>query len=94
MIVAKLLHVVLQPVYVLVDTDTADVAPAPPVQSVTLPTAQLHQIPALIEQGREQLQRFALEQMHGTSEGHEVPGDSYGDNGENDTHPADRSRPD
>jgi hypothetical protein len=89
MIVAKLLHVVLQPVYVLVDTDTADVAPAPPVQSVTLPTAQLHQIPALIEQGREQLQRFALEQMHGTSEGH-----SYGDNGENDTHPADRSRPD
>ncbi len=39
MIVPKLLHVVVQPVYVLVDTETLDVTPGPAVQPTQLPAA-------------------------------------------------------
>ena len=92
MIVARLLHVVVEPVYVLVDTETADVAPAPAVQSVTLSAAQVGQLPDLIEQGRQQLQRFALEQVHGSPEGDHVQTGSYGNDGESEAHPADGSR--
>lgn len=55
MIVAKLLHVVVQPVYVLVDTDSHDVIPAPAVQPVTLSATQVEHLPELIEQGRQQI---------------------------------------
>lgn len=57
MIVAKLLHVRVQPVFVLVDTDTADIAPGPPVQASDIPAAQFDQLPALIEQARQQIEQ-------------------------------------
>lgn len=55
MIVAKLLHVIVQPVFVLVDTDTNDVQAAPVVQPVPIPAASLAQVPEMIEQARQQL---------------------------------------
>lgn len=57
MIVAKLLHVKVQPVFVLVDIDTADVTPAPPVAPADLPAAQLGQLVDMIEATRQQLEQ-------------------------------------
>lgn len=69
MIVPKLLHVIVQPVFVLVDTETLDVQPGPVVQGATVPAAQLAQLDALIDQAKaqiaEQLQRLPLEPPHG-----------------------------
>ena len=59
MIIAKLLHVKVQPVFVFVDTDTADVAPAPPVAHADVPAAQLDQLVDMIEQVRRQLDQQA-----------------------------------
>lgn len=56
MIVAKLLTVRVQPVFVLVDTETADVAPAPAVTPADLPAAQVGELAALIEQARQGVQ--------------------------------------
>jgi len=57
MIVAKLLSVKVQPVFVLVDTDTADVTPAPAVAPADLTGAQLGQLGDMIEQARQQLEQ-------------------------------------
>lgn len=57
MIVAKLLHVTVQPVFVLVDTDTADVQPGPQVQPANLSSTQLGQLADLIEQARQQIEQ-------------------------------------
>jgi 1-acyl-sn-glycerol-3-phosphate acyltransferase len=55
MIVPKLLHVVVRPVFVLVDTETADVIPGPPVQPSEIPGAMIAELPAAIEQARQQI---------------------------------------
>ncbi len=55
MIVPKLLHVVVQPVFVLVDTDTLDVQPGPSVQPNQVPAAQIEELPALIERARQSI---------------------------------------
>ena len=55
MIVPKLLHVTVQPVFVFVDTDTADVQPGPQVQAANLPAAHLGQLGQMIEQARQQI---------------------------------------
>lgn len=57
MIVAKLLHVRVQPVFVLVDTETADVQPGPPITAADVPAAHLDQLGALIDQAREQIEQ-------------------------------------
>lgn len=56
MIVAKLLHVTVQPVFVLVDTDTHDVQPGPSVQPNTIPAANVADLPALVEQARHSIE--------------------------------------
>ena len=55
MIVPRLLHVVVQPVFVLVDTDTFDVQPGPPVQPNQVPAAQIDDLLAMIEQARQSI---------------------------------------
>ena len=76
MIVAKLLTVKVQPVFVFVDTDTADVLPAPPVTPADLPAAQLGQLAELIERARQSMQAQA-------SEGGRVLADTPDGEGEN-----------
>lgn len=68
MIVAKLLYVKVQPVFVFVDTDTADVTPAPPVAPADLPGAQLGQLVDMVEATRQQ-----LEQQVGAQQPPEMP---------------------
>lgn len=55
MIVPKLLHVVVQPMFVLVDTDTHDVQPGPLVDPATVPAAQIDHLPAHLEATRAQI---------------------------------------
>lgn len=62
MIVAKLLHVRVQPVFVLVDTDTADVSAGPVVQASDVPGAQVGQLAALIDQARQQIEAQLADQ--------------------------------
>ena len=62
MIVAKLLHVRVQPVFVLVDTDTADVSPGPAVQASDVPAAHVDQLAELIDQARQQIEAQLTEQ--------------------------------
>jgi len=52
MIVARLLSVRVQPVFVFVDTDTADVTPAPPVQPADVPPSDIASIAVMIEDAR------------------------------------------
>lgn len=65
----KLLHVVVQPVFVVVDTDTLDVVTGPPVQPATLPASQIVELSGLIEQARaklaDELLRLPAEPTHG-----------------------------
>jgi len=57
MIVPKLLHVVVQPVFVLVDTETLDVSPGPQVQPNVVPAVALDQIADAIEEARRAIAR-------------------------------------
>lgn len=61
MIVAKLLHVTVQPVFVLVDTDTHDVQPGPTVTPNNIAATALDQLPDLIEQARQQIEQGIVE---------------------------------
>lgn len=56
MIVAKLLSVRVQPIFVLVDTDNADVSPAPVVAAVDVTPAQVADLAALLDQARQQIE--------------------------------------
>ena len=62
MIVARLLAIRVQPVYVLVDTETSDVSPGPPVQATEVPATQVDQLSMLIEQARRQVESQFVEQ--------------------------------
>ena len=56
MIVAKLLAVHVQPTYVLVDTDTHEVVPAPNVQPFQLTAADVGALADVLESGRQQIE--------------------------------------
>lgn len=60
MIVAKLLHVTVQPVFVLVDTETHDVQPGPHVSPNNVPATAVDQVAALVEQARQQIEAQIL----------------------------------
>lgn len=70
MMVPKLLHVVLQPVFVLVDADTLEVSPGPQVQPNMVPAAALDKIGAAIEEARQAI----AEQVSGLAPGEPVQG--------------------
>ena len=57
--VAKLLTLKVQPVFVLVDTETADVQPAPLVQPQDISAASVGQLADLLEQARQQIEQAA-----------------------------------
>lgn len=59
MIVAKLLTLKVQPVFVLVDTETADVQPAPIVQPQDIPASSVDQLAELLETARQQIEQAA-----------------------------------
>jgi hypothetical protein len=55
-IVVKLLTVRIQPVYVLVDTETGDVEPAPQVSPAELKASQLGDLAALLDTACRQIE--------------------------------------
>lgn len=52
MMIPKLLHVVVQPMFVLVDTDTLEVSPAPGLQATAVAAADIANIPQLLDMAR------------------------------------------
>jgi hypothetical protein len=69
-IVPKLLHVVVQPVFVLVDSDTFEVSQGPQVQPNIVPATALDQIAGAIEETRQAI----AEQLSTLAAGQTVQG--------------------
>lgn len=59
MIRARLLHVVVQPVYVLLDDETYVVRPGPPVEAHTITADAVDQIGQALELTRMQIEQMA-----------------------------------
>lgn len=56
MIAVKLLSVVVQPVFVLVDIETGDVEPGPQIAPATIKASQIGELDALLDAARKQIE--------------------------------------
>jgi hypothetical protein len=60
-IVVRLLSLKLQPTFVLVDTDTHNTEPAPPVQPIELTAAAVGNLPLMLTQAHQQMEQHLIE---------------------------------